>query len=138
MQGLRRCRGGLAVVAAALALAIAGCAPQPADETPPANTSGAPAAAPTFVNRVWQVEKSPRIPPGALYTFLSDGVLVITSPGNLPLVGGWARSDSGLTMTEEGITYPVDVIELTAERFHVRIRNPGESVEIEFVAAKGE
>jgi hypothetical protein len=121
-----------------LAIALGGCAPQPAGETPPANTAVTPAAAPTFVNRVWQVEKSPQIAPGALYTFYSDGVLVITSAGNTPLVGAWARSDSGLTMTEDGITYPVDVVELTAERFQIRIRNPGEPVEIDFVPAKGE
>jgi len=125
-------------VTKALSIALAGCAPQPAGETPPANTAATPAAAPMFVNRVWQVEKSPQIAPGALYTFFSDGVLVITSAGNLPLVGAWARRDSGLTMTEEGITYPVDLVELTAERFHIRIRGPGEPVEIEFVPAKGE
>jgi hypothetical protein len=137
MRGFERAwsAGAIAVLALTLAVAAPGCAPRPADEAPVATTTTAP---PTFVNRVWQVEKSEQIPAGPLYTFLSDGVLVITSAGNTPLVGAWARSDSGMTMTEEGITYPVDVVELTAERFHIRIRGPGEPVEIEFVPAKGE
>jgi len=125
-----------------VAIAVIGCAPKPAGEAqaPPSATSAAPAATvnPTFVNRVWQVDQSAQIPAGPLYTFFSDGVLVITSPGNKPLVGAWARTDSGLTMTEDGITRPVDVVELTAERFHVRIHGGGEPVEIEFVPAKVE
>ena len=119
---------------------VAGCAPQPAADSPPAassTTTPAPTPAPaaTFVNRVWQVVRSPQIASGPLYTFYSDGVLFITSEGNKPLVGAWARTDSGLTMTEEGITYPVDVLELAPERFHIRVRNPGEPVEIEFAPA---
>ena len=127
---------------AALLLAAAiGCTPQPAADAPPAAMSSATAPAPastlapTFVNRVWQVTKSEQLAVGPLYTFYSDGVLVITSPGNTPLVGAWARTDSGLTMTEEGITRPVDVVELAPERFHIRVRGTGEPVEIEFAPA---
>jgi hypothetical protein len=144
MRGFeRRSSGGaIAVLALMLAGVAPGCAPRPADQAPAATTTTtpppAPAVAPSFVNRVWQVEKSEQIPAGPLYTFFSDGVLVITSPGNTPLVGAWARTDSGLTMTEEGITRPVDVIGLTAERFHIRINGVGEPVEIQFAPAKGE
>ena len=138
---MRRAGRGFAMGLWLLMVVVIGCAPKPAGEAqaPPA-TSAAPAATvePTFVNRVWRVEKSAQIPAGPLYTFFSDGVLVITSPGNKPLVGAWARTDSGLTMTEDGITRPVDVVELTAERFHVRIHGGGEPVEIEFAPAKGE
>jgi hypothetical protein len=134
--------GAIAVLALTLALAAPGCAPRPADEAPAATSTTAPPPAPTvapsFINRVWQVEKSEQIPAGPLYTFFSDGVLVITSPGNTPLVGAWARTDSGLTMTEESITRPVDVLELTAERFRIRINGVGEPVEIQFAPAKGE
>ena len=132
-----------ALLFVALVVVLAGCAPQPAAEAPPAATietpaPAAPAAEPTFVDRVWQVASSPQIPPGAHYTFHSDGKLEITSTGNTPLVGAWARTDSGLTMTEDGITYPVDVLELTADRFKIRMHNPGEPVEIEFAPATGE
>ncbi len=136
-------RIGVALPFAALVFMFSGCAPQPAAEAPPAATStsptpAAPAAEPTFVDRTWQVASSPQIQPGAHYTFYSDGRLEITSTGNQPLIGAWARTDSGLTMTEEGITYPVDVLELTADRFRIRMHNPGESVEIVFVPMKSE
>ncbi len=127
---------------AALALTLAGCSPQPASDAPPAETSTtatpAPDAEPTFVDRTWQVASSPQIQSGAHYTFHSDGRLEITSTGSTPMIGTWARTDSGLTMTEEGIPYRVEVLELTADRFRIRSHNPGEPVEIEFAPAKSE
>ena len=134
-----RLERSLAACALLVAL-VAGCAPQPAPEAPlDATTTTAPDPAPapaaTFVNRVWQVVRSPQIASGPLYTFYSDGVLFITSEGNKPLIGAWARTDSGLTMTEESLTYRVDILELAPERFHIRMHNPGEPVEIEFAPA---
>ena len=33
-------------------------------------------------------------------------------------------------MVEEGITYAVEILELTRDRFSIRMRNPGEPVEM--------
>jgi hypothetical protein len=38
-------------------------------------------------------------------------------------------------MIEEGIPYPTDILELTADRFRIRSHNPGEPVEIGMVLA---
>lgn len=122
--------------AATLAL-FAGCASEtPPAETPaPDTTATASSAEPTFVDRTWEVVASQQIPAGAFYTFRSDGMLSISSPNSTPLLGSWARTDSGLTMTEEGITYRVEILELTQDRFRIRSLNPGEPVEITFAPA---
>ncbi len=113
----------------ACALALVGCA-RPAAPPP------APAAAPVgFVNRVWKVEKSPSVSPDTLYVFLSDGTLVVTSPQGKPSLGTWKSEDGKLTMVEEGLSYPVDVLALDAGRFSIRSHNPGEPVDIEMVPA---
>jgi hypothetical protein len=44
-------------------------------------------------------------------------------------------ADGKLTMTEEGITYPSDIVSLDASHFTIRSHNPGGVVEIAMVAA---
>ncbi len=114
----------------ACALALAGCA-RPA-APPPAPSTAAPVG---FVNRVWKVEKSSNVSPDTLYVFLSDGTLVVTSPQGKPSLGTWKSEDGKLTMVEEGLSYPVDVLALDAGRFSIRSHNPGEPVDIEMVPA---
>ena len=116
----------------ASALLLAGC-PRPAAAPPPrASLAAAPVG---FVNRVWKVEKSSSVSPDTMYVFLSDGTLVVTSPQGKPSLGTW-KSDAGkMTMVEEGLSYPVDVLTLDAGRFTIRSHNPGEPVDIEMVPA---
>ena len=89
-----------------------------------------------FVNRVWKVEASSSVSPGMMYVFLSDGTLVITSPNGRPAFGTWKSENGKLTMVEESLEYAVDVLALDANRFRIRIHNPGEPVEITFVRAE--
>ena len=91
--------------------------------------------APSFVNRVWSVQSSNAVAPGQIYVFLSDGTLVITSPNGRPALGGWKQQNGTFTMVEESITYPVEILELTHDRFRIRMRNPGEPVEMTLVPA---
>lgn len=120
-----------------IVVVLAACsAPAPAPApgaTRPADAT--PAPAPTFVNRVWRVDHSSTVAAGTLYVFLSDGTLVITSPGNKPLLGSWSRSGTGLVMVEDSVSYQVDVLHLTASSFVIRSHNPGEPVDIALVPA---
>src|SRR5688572_32453769 len=133
----------LAIIAAA-SWALAGCerseAPQPAQapaDTAPSAASVAPPAAEaaSFVNRVWAVAESNQTEPGALRVFLSDGTLVMASPDSTPAFGQWRSEDGRLTITEEGRTYPTDILALSEHAFRVRINGPGEPVEILFEPA---
>lgn len=90
-----------------------------------------PAAA-TFVNKVWEVTASPDVAAGGLYTFLSTGTLVIVTPHGTPAFGEWAKKGSELSMTEEGISYRVEILNLTPDEFKIRIHNPGKPTEITF------
>ena len=102
--------------------------PDPAPITPaPDRAAERPAS---FVNRVWRVARSSAVAEGTLYTFLSDGTLVITSPGNKPMVGSWSRSEDGLVMVEESIPYRVDILKLDDDEFVIRSHNPGAPVDI--------
>ena len=67
--------------------------------------------------------------------FLSDGTLVISSPHGTPVFGTWKPDGAGLTMTEEGRPYKVDVLKLSADEFRIMINNPGSAVEIAFAPA---
>ena len=103
--------------------------------TPTACSGGRPAppaAAPSFVNRVWTVAESKQIAVGELRVFLSDGTLVMTAPHATPAFGSWRRQDGRLTIVEEGLEYQVDILELTDDAFRIRIHSPGEPVEILF------
>ena len=129
-QVLRRWAGPL-LVAATIAAGVTGAAQAPTKPRP-AMTA---AKASSFVNRVWVVVASSGVAPGTLYVFLSDGALVISSKGNPPGVGRWSGSAAGLVMTEEGRDYKADVVELTVDRFRLRVHNPGELTDITFAPA---
>lgn len=98
----------------------------------PACASGTPAAAPSFVNRVWTVAESKQVATGELRVFLSEGTLVMASPHAKPALGSWRRQDGRLTITEEGLDYQVDILELSDDAFLIRIHSPGEPVEVLF------
>lgn len=99
-------------------------APQQADLTPPA-----------FVGKVWEVKTSSAVEPGTQYSFLADGTLVIASKNGPPGYGKWTYENGALTMIEEGMPYPTDILKLDAGTFEIRSHNPGEPVTIELVPA---
>jgi ABC-type Fe3+-hydroxamate transport system substrate-binding protein len=99
-------------------------------------TPSAPTTA--FVDKVWRVAPSSAQQPGTTYTFLSGGTLVIDAPGGTPMTGAWRQVDGRLTMVEEGIAYPTDIVELDATHLVLRSHNPGGAVLIPLVAAPGE
>ena len=67
--------------------------------------------------------------------FLSDGTLLISSTHGTPSVGKWKEDTGGLTMTEDGLPYKVNVLKLSADEFRIMINNPGSAVEIGFAPA---
>lgn len=92
----------------------------------------------SFVNTVWAVAQSKQVELGSLRVFLSDGTLVMTSPNAQPAFGSWHQNGDRLTITEEGLDYDVDVLELTHDAFRIRMHNPGVPVEILFKLATAE
>jgi hypothetical protein len=60
----------------------------------------------------------------------------MASPHATPALGTWRRQDGSLTITEEGLKYRVDILELTDDAFRIRILSPGEPVEILFRPAE--
>ena len=128
------------VASMGMALLCLGCSSPP---TPPVSQAAAPAPAvaesglpPSFVDTVWKVTASDSVPPGTLYVFLSEGTLVVASSTGTPSLGKWTQQDGKLTMIEEGLAYPTDVLELTANTFRIRSHNPGEPVEIAMTLAR--
>jgi hypothetical protein len=120
----------------------------PPQETPATPVPAAPAAtdatttvpptnsnAPAFVDRVWRVTEGGAVEAGSTYAFLGDGTLLLDSPHGTPSTGSWSYADDRLTMTEEGITYPVDIVLLEDNRFTIRSNNPGGAVVIAMEAA---
>lgn len=124
---------------AALLLPLAGCergAPPPAATTEPAVAPLPEARTASFVNRVWEIAESPQGEPGALRVFLADGTLVMTAPDATPSLGRWRYADGKLTIIEEGLEYPTEILELGEDRFRIRMHSPGEPLEIGFAPAK--
>ena len=108
----------------------------PAAEAPvPAPTADTPAASAAFVGKVWRVQASTAVESGSTYAFLADGTLVIDSPNGTPLHGSWSYENGKLTMIEEGMAYPTDILKLDANTFQIRSNNPGGAVEITLVPA---
>ena len=127
------------LIAISASLALAACQrsepPEPAPTTAPAAPAPAKqpepaAAAPSFVNRVWSVAESKQVEEGALRVFLSDGTLVMTSPSSTPALGQWRSEGGRLTITEEGRSYPTDILALRDDAFRIRMHGPGEPVEM--------
>lgn len=122
----------------AVLLALSGCSPLDSSPRVPARTTGAevPTAAPaTFANRVWVVAESGQVAVGEIRVFLPEGTLVMASPHGRPALGVWSYRDGHLTITEEGLKYDVDILELNENTFRIRIHNPGEPVDIRFKPA---
>ena len=90
---------------------------------------------PTFVNKVWRVSESTGMSPGQLVVFLSEGTLVFASDNAKPAFGQWRSKQGALTMIEDGIAYPTDILGLSPAEFRIRSHNPGGSVETRFVPA---
>jgi hypothetical protein len=67
---------------------------------------------------------------GTTCEFRGDGTLIVSSPGSTPLAGSWKWHEGNLTMTEEGIDYPTDILALDDSTFKIRSNNPGQPVEI--------
>ncbi|KFN43644.1 hypothetical protein [Arenimonas oryziterrae] len=109
--------------------------------TPPPAPPVAEAQAPRpqgFVDKVWRVTESSAVQVGSTYTFLADGTLAMTAPGATPAFGRWTYVDGALTMIEEGVSYPTDILALDAHELRLRSNNPGEPVLITLQLAEGE
>lgn len=125
MPSAERSRPWAAIALTSL-LVVGGCstpAPAPAPQADASHDSVG------FINRVWRVRSSTAVAPGTIYVFVSDGTLLITSPGNTPAVGRWTRQGKVFTMIEEGIPYPTDILHLSRDEFRIRSHNPGQPVE---------
>lgn len=94
-----------------------------------------PDEVPGFVDRVWRVAESPQVEQGSLRVFLSEGTLVMASPYAEPALGSWSYEGGDLTITEEGLTYEVEIVALDEERFRIRIHGSDEPIDIRFERA---
>jgi len=111
-------------------------APTPVAPAPPADS--APAADPASVlsGRTWRVERrSDGGEIGSTYGFLADGTLVVDSPNGTPMTGSWTAEAGALSLTEEGIAHPTDLVVRDADHVTLRSHNPGGVVEIALVRA---
>jgi hypothetical protein len=148
MVGVERTRAGLvapmlmrvlrAIAAASLTIACTADAPSteaPPAIAPPGETASTQARA-SFINKVWTIAESEQVAVGDLRVFLADGTLVMASSHATPAFGTWSYRGGHLTITEEGRKYPVDILELTRDTFHIRIRGPGDPIVIRFKPAE--
>lgn len=106
---------------------------KPATET----TTPAPAThgtAPAFVGTPWKVTDAAGGQAGTIYTFASDGSFMIDAPGGTPATGQWSYTDGKLTMVEDGVAYPTDIVSLDDTHFVIRSHNPGGTTDIAMVA----
>ena len=99
---------------------------------PPMPTKGqGDAQAPAFTDKVWRVVSSTGVEPGTTYAFLADGTVVIENPiGNPPGYGRWSYQDGKLSIEEEGIAYPTDILRMDENRLELRSHNPGGTLDI--------
>ncbi|MGI8561156.1 MAG: hypothetical protein ACR2J7_06930 [Luteimonas sp.] len=88
-----------------------------------------------LVDRVWRVEHSNAVAAGTRYTFLADGTLVIDADQGTTTRSRWTYEDGALTMFEDGLPYPTDVLSLDPDRLELRSNNPGPPVTITLVPA---
>ncbi len=106
----------------------------PAGSASLAASPAAPEPAP-WVNRVWRVAESTQVQVGSLRVFLADGTLVMADPHGTAALGSWAQDPGGVTITEEGLTYPVEILAASEDELRIRIHGPGEAIEIRFEPA---
>ena len=92
---------------------------------------------PAFVGPVWRVEPGSGVEAGTTYRFLRDGTLAIDAPHGTPATGEWRYAGGKLTLVEEGIAYPTDIVALDATRFVLRSHHPGGVLEIALTADAG-
>jgi hypothetical protein len=117
-----------------LLLGSAGCAKKEERQAQaPAAAVATHPVTPAFAGKTWKVTQSSAVAPGTTYEFREGGTLVVITPGSPPLTGRWAWSEGNLTMTEEGITYPTDILALDDSTFRIKSNNPGQPVEITMV-----
>lgn len=108
----------------------------PAAEAPPAAVPAPPTppmSDPRMVlaGTTWRVAPPDAADAGATYAFHEDGTLVVDSPHGTPMTGAWAVDAAGaLSMTEEGMRYPTDLVVHDADHIMLRSHNPGGVVEI--------
>jgi hypothetical protein len=148
------------ILPAAVVALLSACsaeAPAPnADTPPPASASSAAPAAVTespasaakrpaapeapqmlpssaeapFADKVWRVEHGGDVEAGTAYAFLHDGTLLVDAPHGRPSRGQWRYDVGKLTMVEDGVAYPTDVVSQDATHLVLRSHNPGGSVDI--------
>jgi hypothetical protein len=88
------------------------------------------------VNRVWRVTESTGASRGDLVVFLSEGTLVFASAKGQPTFGKWTWTDGKLTMIEEGIPYPTEILALNSRELRIKSLNPGDPVKTRYVPAE--
>ena len=112
--------------------------PAPATVEPASSGDSATPADPERVlaGKVWRVERrSDGGDIGSTYAFLADGTLVVDGPHGTPMTGSWRADGGALSMTEEGIAYPTDLVVRDADHVTLRSHNPGGVVELALVHA---
>ena len=112
--------------------------PAPAAIEPASDETSAMAEDPARVlaGKVWRVERrSDGGDIGSTYAFLADGTLVVDGPNGTPMTGSWGADGGALSMTEEGIVYPTDLVVRDADHVTLRSHNPGGVVELALVHA---
>jgi hypothetical protein len=114
-----------------------GTAPTVAATTPAASTAEPCKPAAPFIDRVWRVRESSAVARGTLYVFLSDGTLLVAADKQSPSFWRWTYENGALTMIEESVAYPTDILTLNDKEFTIRSHNPGESVLITLVPVVG-
>ena len=69
--------------------------------------------------------------------FLSDGTLLVAAEKQKPSFWRWTYEHGALTMIEESVAYPTDILALSDKEFTIRSHNPGEDVLITLVPVVG-
>lgn len=101
----------------------------------PADPSAGPL--PAFVDRTWVVASSSAVAEGTRYRFVESGRLEVTGPdATAPTTGTWRPLGEGrIELTEDGIAYPVDILEQRRDLLRLRALNPGPALELVLVPA---
>jgi hypothetical protein len=106
-------------------------APEPAPAPTPTPVVPSPVTrAPTFVGAPWHAIAGSGVEAGTRYTFQPDGVLLVEAPSGTPAQGAWRYENDALTMTEEGIDYPTDIVSQDATHLVLRSHNPGGTMDL--------